>query len=306
MIYIHSVSSVSHQDSFGNKNLAAVLKPLDSDSKIYAPEYSEFIPANSIRRFSPILKMSLAAAKQSIINSEKEISGIAVGTSLGCLFDTEKFLIAFLKSKSDVISPTAFIQSTHNTIAGQISLEFKNHGYNITHTQNSLSFEVALLDAILFCKETSGNILVGAADETIDFLNLLRRSLLRSNLPLTSGATFMVLGSDVSHESIQIQDVYLNFNAKDSYTETTVFLERNGLSLSEMDLILVSGKDMCEVFPKSLDYTQYTGLYFTNSSFAMHIAFDKLKREGNHVLIVNELSHSKLGLILLSRNETQS
>lgn len=304
MIYIHSISSVSHQDSFGQNNLSGILKPLESHSKIQAPEYSNFISSNSLRRFSPILKMSLAAAKHCFLESNREISGISVGTSLGCLFDTEKFLVAFLTSKSDTISPTAFIQSTHNTIAGQISLEFKNHGYNITHTQNSLSFETALLDAILFCQERKGDILVGAADETIDFLDLLRRNLMKSNLPLTSGATFMVLSSEMSELGIGIQDIQLDFNAQDSFAEATLFLNKNGLEVSQIDLILVSGNDMCEVFPNSLDYTQYTGLYFTNSAFAMHMALDKLKSEGKYVLIVNELFHSKLGLILLRRNET--
>lgn len=304
MIYIHSISSVSHQDSFGQKNLLGILKPLESQSKIQAPEYSNFISSNSLRRFSPILKMSLAAAKQCFLEAEREINGISVGTSLGCLFDTEKFLVAFLTSKSDTISPTAFIQSTHNTIAGQISLEFKNHGYNMTHTQNSLSFEIALLDAILFCQEENGDILVGAADETIDFLDLLRRNLMKSNLPLTSGATFMVLSAETSELGIGIQDIQLDFNAHDSFAEASSFLQKNGLEISHMDLILVSGSDMCEMFPNSLDYTQYTGLYFTNSAFAMHMAVDRLNTKGKHVLIVNELFHSKLGLILLSRNET--
>ena len=44
----------------------------------------------------------------------------------------------------------------------------------MTHTQNALSFEVSLIDAILLLKEDKENVLLGAADEKIEFLKNLQ------------------------------------------------------------------------------------------------------------------------------------
>ena len=47
---------------------------------------------------------------------------IITGTGLGCLEDTEKFLTAMVTNKEEFLTPTSFIQSTHNTVSAQIAL----------------------------------------------------------------------------------------------------------------------------------------------------------------------------------------
>ena len=49
----------------------------------------------------------------------------------------------------NILTPTSFIQSTHNTVGGQIALELQCKGYNFTYVHGSNSFESALLDAKL-------------------------------------------------------------------------------------------------------------------------------------------------------------
>ena len=304
MIYIQTIQSITHQDSFLKENVWNTLCALEQDSALISPDYKNYISPASLRRLSPVLRMALAAAKECQTSIHDEIDSISVGTALGCLVDTEKFLITFHTSTSDFLSPTAFIQSTHNTIAGQISLELKNHSYNMTHTQNNLSFEVALVDAILCCNEGKSHVLLGAADEAIDFLKLLHPVLIESNLPLTSGTTFMIVGGQKNGFCIGFQDCAVDFNSTNIARSVEDFLVKNEIRTSELDQILVSGQELEERFPGSINYLSYSGLYFSASAFAVHMGHDWLKKEGKkYVLIINEQIKGKLGLILLKRDE---
>lgn len=305
MIYIQTIQSITHQNSFLQENVWDNLRPIEADSLIVSPDYKNYISPASLRRLSPVLRMALTAAKECQANVNEEIDAISVGTALGCLVDTEKFLVTFHTATSDTLSPTAFIQSTHNTIAGQISLELKNHAYNMTHTQNSLSFEIALIDAMMCCKEGKSTVLLGAADEAIEFLKLLKPKVIKSELPLTSGTTFMIVGPNQSKSHIGIQDCSLVFNSEERMQSVINFLDRKGLVLNDIDQVFVSGNELKSEFPSSIDYTDYSGLYFTASSFAVHLGHDWLLREKKkYVLIINEQIKGKLGLILLRRDET--
>ncbi|OFZ55794.1 MAG: hypothetical protein A3D92_13015 [Bacteroidetes bacterium RIFCSPHIGHO2_02_FULL_44_7] len=300
--FIRAISSISLQASFRSDNVYAELKPISADSDVVAPDYKEFIEATSLRRLSPILRMGLTASKECQAAIQTPFDSISVGTALGCLKDTEKFLVTFNTTTSDFLSPTAFIQSTHNTIGGQISLGLGNHAYNMTHTQNSLSFEVAMVDGLLCIEEGKKNVLVGAAEEKIPFLKHLQPTLISDDYPLSSGATFFALSPEKDENSIEIRGVYTNFNSKNITTEIEEFLRTEGLSLNELALILSN-----ELLPlpeeiAQINYLEFTGLHYSASSFAVHIGHDYLRaRTKGFVLVVNTLCKGKLGLTLLER-----
>ena len=190
MYFIQHIESITHQDSFQKENIWKNLAPLTAENALISPDYKNYIPVAALRRLSTILRMGITASKACQENVPNEFDAISVGTALGCLTDTEKFLVTMNTVSGDILSPTAFIQSTHNTISGQISLDLKNHAYNMTHTQNALSFEVALKDGLLCVDEGKNSVLVGAADEAIPFLERLRGSLIETDHAFTSGATF--------------------------------------------------------------------------------------------------------------------
>jgi hypothetical protein len=175
----------------------------------------------------------------------------------------------------------------------------------MTHTQNNLSFEVALIDAIMCCKEGKSNVLLGAADEAIDFLKLLKQTVIQSDIPFTSGTTFMIVGNDPTESEIGIQDCAVEFNTENVQHSVNGFLMKNQISLTEIDQILVSGASLQQQFPGSIDYLKYSGLYFSVSAFAVHLGHDWLKKEKKkYLLIINEQLRGKLGIILLNRDET--
>ena len=70
--------------------------------------------------------------------------GIIVGTAYGCLQDTEIFLTTMIEYNEEMFTPTAFIQSTHNTIGAQIGLMLQCHNYNNAFVHSGFSFESAL------------------------------------------------------------------------------------------------------------------------------------------------------------------
>ena len=92
--------------------------------------------------------------------------GIIIGTANGGMEDCIKFLDQIIEYQEGMLTPGNFVQSTTNAIAAQLGLISKNKGYNITHVHRGLSFENALLDAIMITRENpAGHYLVGGVDE---------------------------------------------------------------------------------------------------------------------------------------------
>ena len=302
MYNILAKSSISTQDSFQKENVFNHIKPISSKSEIFHPNYKEFISPSFLRRLSPIIKMGLTTAKDCLSQINKPFDAIIVGTGLGCLKDTEKFLINLLSNSKGIISPTAFILSTHNTIGGQISLSMKNHSYNVTHTQNNISFEISLIDAMMQVNEGKKNVLVGGCDEYIPFLSSLKPILIPEKYPYKSGASFFVVGSNSKTNVVNVVDVKVYFNVVNIKDEITIFLENQNLKINEIDIVFHSdlNSTLINDFNKQLNYLKYTGFNFSASSFAMYMAIDYIQNNKKSKSLVVNFHCGQLGLILLT------
>lgn len=154
------------------------------------PSYEGLIPPMQLRRMSKLVRMSLAAARN-CLNRTGTVAADAIimGTAFGCLADTEVFLKKMLEQEEQMLTPTAFIQSTHNTPAGQIALAISCRGYNNTFSQQGLSFESALLASSLYLSEHPDHqVLCGGGDElTATSLSLLQRIGMYSKAPYQPG-----------------------------------------------------------------------------------------------------------------------
>ncbi len=305
-LYLSAASTISHQPTFGHAGFSAALVSLDAASALISPDYKAYIDAGLLRRMSKILRMSVACAKDCVVQAGiEQPDAIVVGTGLGCLQDTEKFLNTALTVEG-LLPPTSFIQSTHNTMAGQISLTLGNHGYNMTHTQNTLSFEHALLDAAMLVREGDSHVLVGAADEHIDILNdIADRLAFETPVPLTSAASFFILsGTNAGNAAARLADVYTSGGAEYGQEEIDAFLDRNGMEIGDIDLVLHTGNPLSGA-RQNTGYLPLAGIYPTASAFALHYAADVLATNGGvrNVLIVNALRKTNLGLTLLKAVE---
>ncbi len=319
-MYIIASSTISHQPTFRNNGFSSKLSVLEQPSEILHPDYGTFIPKMYRRRMSDVLKMAVTCATDCIEKtSVKQPDAIIVGTSMGCNSFTKKFLDKIIASKGGLLSPTAFMLSTHNTIAGQISLLLGNHNYNMTHTQNSLSFEQALIDGMLCLKEGNNNVLVGAADEGEEELYNMNARLNTENIHSSCGASFFILSTEKKNgASPKLIDVE-SFSLLDAPAViVNNFLNSNGFSTDDIDLIFYSNSNMGTLhqlhalFKKSrlFDYQKITGCYFTNAAFALNHGVDMLlyqetlphDQKVKTILIYNNLIPENLGLVLLKMN----
>jgi hypothetical protein len=78
------------------------------------------------------------------------------------------------------------------------------------------------------------------------------------------------------------------------------FLTKNNIAISDVELVLFSGEIPGSIGTKQINYEQYTGLYYSSSAFAVHLANDYKSSEGKYILIVNHQVEGKLGLILVT------
>lgn len=180
---------------------------IHSDIKVLIPE------AAIRRRMSRILKMAVSTAVECCNNIEgiKDVDCIIIATGYGCLADSEKFLRNVIENNEELLNPTPFIQSTFNTVGGQIALLSQNHCENITYVNRSHSFEDALLDAYLqVCSEDKKKVLVGAFDEITESSDIIleRLGAFRNGRKNGEGAIFMELSPQYTEEcKVQISQL---------------------------------------------------------------------------------------------------
>ncbi|TNE76341.1 MAG: hypothetical protein EP333_02790 [Bacteroidetes bacterium] len=311
---IISSALISHQDTYKKEAFSEVISQETYLESVLHPEYKDIIPPMERRRMTDAVKMGLACTKACLDNfSEITPGAIIVGTSMGSSAHTLKFLDSIITSNGGLISPTPFIQSTHNTIAGQISLFLKNNRYNNTHTQNSLSFEHALFDAYLLDREGVDHILFGSSDESENVLfDLFYYLRAKKHVKKGAGAAFFLTSKqENTDENIVVKSVEPNSNVVDTHSILSSFLDKNEKTMDDLDLILYSSysnnipEDLV-AFPenKLVDYTSLCGDYFTNSGFAFGYAIDLLKHRPTvkSILVYNNLVETNLGLTLIEKH----
>ncbi|RZK47679.1 MAG: beta-ketoacyl synthase [Hymenobacter sp.] len=168
-LYINGIGNISPAPAFGP---AAETGARRTANRLHCqePNYADYLDARASRRLSRIVKMGTAAALQALRAAGLTATdGVLAGTGWGCLEDTVAFLHKMVVNGEELLSPSAFIHSTHNTIAGQVAYQLKCRGYNNTYVHRNISFESALLDATLLLLENpAANLLLGGIDELTD------------------------------------------------------------------------------------------------------------------------------------------
>jgi 3-oxoacyl-[acyl-carrier-protein] synthase II len=257
--YIRSTGIISPQDTFAKSGFPESFRTYNNSRfTCVDPEYKQFIPPAAARRMSRILKMGVVAATDCLnAAGEKNPDAIITGTGMGCLEDTEKFLMAMIENNEQFLTPTTFIQSTHNTVAGQIALLLGCKNYNFTYVHRGFSFECSLADAVMMFEEnTAESVLIGGIDELTPNQYVVFKKLNQwkeSGDTLTSlndgksgavpgeGATFFVLRKNFEEGCLAaVEDTEMVFLAPDKNltSATEVFLKRNNLKSEDIDVVV--------------------------------------------------------------------
>lgn len=332
--YINGTGCISPQDSINSQwFFEPVALPSGDYYNAQEPSYKEFIAPNLLRRMGRAIKMGVAGANLAIQQAGiTNVDAIITGTGLGCFEDSERFLLAMLNNDEQFLTPTSFIQSTHNTVGSQIALIMKCHDYNFTYVHRGFSFESTVQDALMLFSEGKQTILVGGIEEhTPNFVELNRRAhkfkqydptlpFWKSTTPgiqMSEGAAFFVLNKAKTEKSIAsvdgIQTLYKPKSSEEILKKLHAFLKLQELTLSQIDVCLMGfssdvtfDKYLQELLPAietatvAAHFKHLSGEYHTASAFALWVATKLVeKQELPEVLTISAKKRGQIKHVLI-------
>lgn len=136
-------------------------------------ELKEFVSPMESRRMGKLLKAAYLTSLRALREAGIERpDAIITATSRGMLEFSQQFLEDIIANGEELLKPTLFMQSTHNTLSSAIAIRTKCHGYNITYSQGSDSMKWAMRDAERLIKTGKAkSVLVGSFDESTPILD---------------------------------------------------------------------------------------------------------------------------------------
>jgi len=333
--YINGLGCISAQETFDTLFLEkAEINENDTILAVKSPVYKDFISPVAIRRMAKGVKNGIVASAMAMKEANVTTAdAIITGTGMGCIEDSEKFLKAIIDNKEEFLTPTSFIQSTHNTVGAQIALRLQCKAYNLTYVNGSVSFESALLDAKMKIEEKEANtILIGGIDENADYTTSLFKLagfIKKENegpykvLDATTkgavygeGATFFVLENEKKRTTYaEVLDVEIinKLDVNEVEAKMMSFLKANELQVSDIDAIVlgfngdIEFDDYYEILSENIFentpqvfYKHLSGEYNTASAFGLWIGAKIIKtQEIPEIISVNNLEKSVYNTILL-------
>lgn len=335
-MYIRATGNISPQKTFGHPSfLTEPVEYTGNRLTCIEPDYKEFIDVKMIRRMSRIIRIGVAAAMECLKEANIAVpDAIVTGTAYGCLEDTGLFLTKMIEYKEELLTPTAFIQSTHNTIGAQIGLLLQCNNYNNAFVHRGFSFESALLDGMMLLKEKEmEHVLVGAVDEITNISHtILSRLGLYKQEPVSNqqlfktvskgtiageGASFFVLTNQPSANDYAKLEAFVTIykpNTEELVKSRIVsFLAEQSVSLNDIDLIITgkSGDASSDKIVTGLEtnfFAQNTIIHFkdlcgeypTATAFAMWMAANIIKNGNLPVMLKStDFTEKKIKRVLI-------
>lgn len=312
--YINGTACISAQKTFDSVFLEeGIVNTTDTVLPVSEPDYKEFIPPAAGRRMAKVVKNGVAASARALKEAGIENpDAIITGTGLGCSTDSEKFLKAILDNNEEFLTPTSFIQSTHNTVGAQIALGLQCKAYNFTYVNGAVSFESSLIDAQMqIAAGEAIDILVGgieeSAENTVKFMQLSGAIKAPQEAPYllleseskgavhSEGATFFVLSANKQESTYaELNDVLIYNSMKQDEVADSIlsFLKKNNLDVADLDAVVLGNngdvefdgyytglaeglfKDMPQAYYKHL-----SGEFNTASAFGLWVASKIVKTQ---------------------------
>ena len=333
-VYVTGLSCISAQPTFGaGLDTEWRFQPECNVLETIHPVYKSFLPAAALRRMSKVIRMGVTGANAALADAGVLMpDAIILGTGMGCGEDSDKFLEAIVTNGEEMLTPTAFIQSTHNTVGAQVAVGIGCKGYNLTYVNGAVSFESALLDAQMTIAEGNAHtILTGGIDElTKHSADLFRHSgliklggdyteVLHSKSGGTvfgEGAAFAVL-SDSPGKSpyAEVADVWMTAVLQPQAVAGAVsdFLTANGLTPADIDAVVLGidgdvqydgyySQTATDLFAETpqVYYKHLCGEFNTAQAFGFWAACHMLHtNEIPPVMVINHLPQRELSHILL-------
>ncbi len=340
-VYIKSIVAISAQETFENNVLPQDIKTTSGWLKCISPEFKKYIPAKVLRRMNRSNRLCLVAANQAMSKvSIDKPDAIITATSNGCIGDSEDFLNQIIDNDETLLTPTSFIQSTHNAVGSNLALAYKCNGYNMVYTHQESAFESALQDGVMQLKlNQAKNILVGASDELTEENYQLKKQLGRwktdgeTNLDILNsttvgtipgeGATYMILSTEPDNAELDLLGVEIFYKLPEGFSlvdKIKDFLTRNDCSITEVDTFLlgIDGdvssnqvyKDLMGQLPEDSNMAYYKHLCGdcdADGAFALWVASKMINTSmENDVLFVKKANSEIKKVLIVKQKENKN
>lgn len=182
VISTHPTQQAEEENRAPHISIASKVEITSTDQLTDIRKYVKPLEA---RRMGKIMKSSLLSSLEALAQAGIETpDAIITGTTYGCLENSELLLLQIKEEGEEMLKPTYFMQSTHNTIGSNVAIKTHCHGYNVTYTQGTESLAWALRDARLLLESGKvKNVLVGCHDESAQAFNTLREKAGQEAMP---------------------------------------------------------------------------------------------------------------------------
>jgi 3-oxoacyl-(acyl-carrier-protein) synthase len=313
--YLNGIGIISPQKTFDPGVFLTDLARYDTNVlQCIQPDFKAYINPIQMRRLSRMLRIGLSAAVICLRDSRVNMpDGIITATGYGFLDETKKFLLEVLNQNERQLTPTYFMQSTSNALAGLVALTIKCMGYNNTYASKGYAFENAMTDAMMQINENkAANFLVGCYDEAAGVQYEASRRLKHykeekiNNLSLfdtkTKGsiqgegvAFFMISGVRTTESWCAVHDIQTHHRPASEALHNALkdFLHANSMDASDVDVVISGASGDFEhdavideliekVIPQSFKtrFKHLCGEYTTSTGFALWLGASILKRKG--------------------------
>ncbi len=268
------------------------------------------------RRWAKLQQIALEATSQAMASVDCSIAqeriAVCLGTGMGMVSETRRFIENTLVKKEAEPIPSAFTNSVHNAPASAVSLMFGFKGLNSAVTAKEISFECALKQAWRDINSgASDAALVGSCDESDEYAqNFLASNAKFSDLktPIVDmGCAYFVAREGASIASTPVAEILsLHIgrvprcsNAERDFVKNVVskFIEGSAVDVfvsgvaNKYQRGLVEEIFDAQIFSNVANVDDVFGRNYSASSFAIKFAVDKLKGSGK-IAVAYTLSSS--------------
>lgn len=321
-IYIQAANQISLQEPLSENWIEQPVVHSESFCRSIDPDFKPYVSPVEGRRMGKLLKRALATSLKTMRDcGVLHPDAIITGTGLGSVESTEAFLLDMCQNGEELLKPTHFMQSTHNTIGSLVAIQTKSHGYNATYSHKLISFESALYDAWLQMQPGEiGNALVLGQDATTDrYYHLLELAgyvgngmqvtcgeasvavLLRTEKEMLEGEVPLceLSGIKLLHRP-NIADWQRALDAMPLSSDLVVMIGKNGQP--ENDALYDVWLSQCMPEVRTIEYKQWFGECFSASALGFYAAAHLIGADRyKQILLVNIDRAGDAAITLLTR-----
>lgn len=304
-VFIKAATQISMQQPLSEAWMTAPVEHTEPYVRSLDPNFRDWLNPLESRRMGKILKRALVTAQKVMHDSGvQQPDAVITGTGLGCIENTELFLDQLCREGEEMLKPTYFMQSTHNTISSLISIHDHLHGYNTTYSHKSVSFDSALLDA--FTQLRLGDIrtaLVTGNDEmTPSYFNILQRAgYVGQPGQVAAGETSvaMMLTTDPAGALCEIEEVSMSVRGVQQPLAPADLLVLGTNGVPQNDQLY---REVAQQMPgvETFEYKRLFGESYTVSGLGIYAAAHLLSQgRAGRVLFVNHSDNLNVTFVTL-------